>query len=402
MASAEKLPSKRYRGLYRDSAGEKQRVPGTYRRKSDALEAAQEAEVEARRKAAAATGKLSARTKWGEWWSIFNADRTFDSDNGAVEANLVKVHVMPRWGAVPLNKIEQFDVQAWVDQLAREGRAPNYVRNIVRPFRVSINGALSRRILTASPCAGVKLPRVARKPKVFVSTEQAKQLGARLHERYQDALDFLMETGLRPSELAGLHAHRIDLERGWLEVVDTHVRRKGVIREHPKDGDVRSVPLTTKAIAIVKRRLAGRDLAQGCGIPHSNDEVCTSPLVFLNVRDGVLNCDLLGRHMRTAAKSAGLPKKSGYATRRGFATRAIEGGADVFAVKRVMGHADLEELEGYVQETPAARSNMLAALGERAPLAVVEDRGTRGTGRGTEVDNQTLPTVTREDETNAG
>ncbi|MEU3768827.1 hypothetical protein AB0E55_27550 [Amycolatopsis keratiniphila] len=39
----------------------------------------------------------------------------------------------------------------------------------------------------------------------------------------------------------------------------------------------------------------------------------------------------------------------------GYATRAIEGCADVFQVQRNMGHADLDELAGYVQETPEAR-----------------------------------------------
>jgi integrase len=398
MASAERLPSKRWRGLYRDAAGRKCRVPGTFGRKSDAVDAAQEAEVGARRKAAAKGGKLSARTTWGDWWAVFNAERTFNSDNGIVERQIVEGFLMKRWGDVPLNSITRQDVQLWVDGLRRK-YSSNYVRGIYRVLRVSINGALDAGVLTASPTSGVKLPRVPKRAKPYVSTDDSTKMRANLHERYRDAVEFTLETGLRPSELAGLHANRVDLESGWVTVAEVHVRRSSLIRPHPKDDDVRKVPLSAKAIEIVRRRLADRDLTTGCGVRHSDGIRCASPLVFLNVRDGVLNSDLLGRHMRQAAKAAGLPAKSGYGLRRGFATRAIDGGLDVFAVKRLMGHADLEELEGYVQETPAARARLLASLGERPTLAAVEERGTRGTGRGTDSGNHVLPAVTKEGET---
>jgi len=46
---------------------------------------------------------------------------------------------------------------------------------------------------------------------------------------------------------------------------------------------------------------------------------------------------------------------------------------------------------------------MLAALGERPELSTVDgERGPRGTGRGTDSENQALPTVTNGEETDAG
>lgn len=48
--------------------------------------------------------------------------------------------------------------------------------------------------------------------------------------------------------------------------------------------------------------------------------------------------------LRRAMKRAGLDT-GGYGLRRGYATRAVEGGADVMTVKRSMGHADLDELK---------------------------------------------------------
>lgn len=100
--------------------------------------------------------------------------------------------------------------------------------------------------------------------------------------------------------------------------------------------------------------------------------------------------DLLSRYLRRAALELGMSPKSGYASRRSFATRAIEGGADVFLVQQVMGHADLDELAGWlVHETSTARARMLAALGERPGLSVVDDE--RGTDRGSDLGNQPVP-----------
>ena len=293
MASAEKLPSGRWRGLYRDADGKKRRVPGTFPRKSDAKEAAQEAEVKARRTAAAATGTLSARTPWGAWWEIVAADRHFESDAGRTEAQLVRAYVKPRWEDVPLNKIIQRDIQKWVEHLER-GKAPvdmvdpkfsqrplspSYVQRIYSPFRVSITKPIDDGILDASPCAGVRLPKRAKKPKTYMTPEESAELA--LRQDYRDAVDFMHETGLRPGELTGLHSHRIDRKRRVLTVAETYVFRAKKIRGWPKDKDARQVPLTARAwtlivawTAVIFGRAAG---SSTCGPRSARTRWCSSP-----------------------------------------------------------------------------------------------------------------------------
>lgn len=405
MPSTEKLPSGRYRGLYRDADGNKRRVPGTFGRKSDAREAAIDAEASAKRRAAAKSGTLSARTSWSDWWEIFAANLPTDSDHPLEQRRLVEKFIMERWGSVPLNGIKRRDVQDWIDELCREGHSPNYVRSIFGPLQVSVNAAYNKDILDASPVAGVKLPRRPKRAKKYLEPGEPEKLskGGKLISVHVDAAAFILECGIRPGELAGMHADQLDLENGWLVVRNVYVKRRKAIRPRPKNGHVRRVPLSSKAIEIAQRRLDGRDLTKGCGVPHTEGGKCDGELVFRNGRGGVLDPDTLSRRLREAARAHKLPPKNGYAARRGFATRAIEGGADVFAVQRTMGHADLAELSGYVQETPQARARMLAALGEHPALSAVDgDRGTRGTDRGTDRDNQTLPGTTGGGETNTG
>lgn len=402
MASAEKLPSGRWRGRYVDADRQKKTVPGTFGRKSDAMDAAIEAQAKAKRTAAAETGKLSARTEWREWWRIINVDRVHTSDAGSKQQHVVDKYVEPRWGDTPLIGIKRREAQSWIDELCRQGHAPSYVRAIWGPFQRSINIAVEREILDSSPLVGIKLPRKPKRAKTFVAPGEPTKLGAKMAARYVDASDFVLEVGCRPGELAGLHADQLDLVNGWVEIEYAYVQRLKAMRPTPKDLDSRRAPLSAKAIEVVKRQLDGRPLNEGCGVPHTDGSRCTSTLVFRNLRGGVLRPDLLSQRMREAARKLGIPAKSGYALRRGFATRAIDGGADPFQVKRIMGHADLDELAGYVQETPAARAKMLAALGELPPLAAVEDVGPRGTDRGTDSDNQPIPAAPNGDETNTG
>lgn len=416
MASFEKLDSGLYRGIYYVNGQKRRTLKPHYEFARDAKEAAEEAAVLARRQAAAQAGTLSARITWAQWWETFSADRVFDSDTGETEAQIVRIYLLPRWGTIPLNEINAVAVRSWVTDLQR-GKAPrdaderyarrgplsaNYVRRIYAVFSISIRGALDKNILTASPCVGVKLPAPQRRAKTFVATDELGLIAPTMKDYYAEAVEFLLETGLRPGELAGLHSHRIDWKRKVLVVAETYVYRKKQIRGWPKDGDERVIPLSDKALEILRRRLAGRDLNQPCGVEHMHGVKCSHPLVFRGHRGAVMNRDTLNLQLRQAAERTETEAKSGYAFRRGFATRLAEGGLDAFALAEVMGHADINLSAEYVQQTASERGRVLAALGQRPALTAVEDLGRPGTSPGTGQGPQTLPAAPKRRGKNTG
>jgi integrase len=239
-----------------------------------------------------------------------------------------------------------------------------------------MTAAVKKRILSATPCVGIALPVVRKRPKPYMEDDHLDGLGDTLDPRYWAMAEFDRETGLRPGELCGLHANRVDLKTGWVEVVEVYVSRQKVIRPWPKDEDTRRVPLTAKAIEIVQRQLEGRDLTAGCGVPHSDGARCRSALVFLSPKGVPVNPRNYSQRLRIAAENARQPVRSPYTGRRAFATIAADGGLDPFAIGRLMGHAGIEVTADYVQETPAARARFLAAMGEASPLTVVgQDEG---------------------------
>lgn len=397
----EPLRGGKHRGRWRNPDGSKGATrkspdfPGhPYARKSDAKAAAQDAWAKAWRQAPVKAGTLPPTVTWGELWSLMGEHRKFeDTDTGDTEASIARVFLMPKWGGEPLNQIFQADVKEWVKEgelKVRPGMSPAYVHRIYSVFNVSIKWALDKEIITASPCVGIKLPKRSKKAKPYLSpaTATAYRTTGRMREDYADALDFDLETGLRPGEICGLHADRCDLDRGWMLVAETFVPKKGVIRPFPKDHDARMVPLTDTAVEIIRRRLADRNLSAGCGVPHSDGSTCSSPLVFLTLRKRVMHPANIRYHMTASAQRGQLERRSPYSGRRGWATRAAEGGLDAFQIAEILGHSTLTQAQEYVQQTSAARMKLSAALDKYPQLTLIQGLGQPGATPGAKSENQ--------------
>lgn len=384
MATAERLQSGLFRGVYRDAKGKKCHTKAPhYEKKRDAKARANELEVESRRDASHAPGSTSASITWGEWWDrIAVKRREAQSETPLVEHYIVKNHLRPRWGAVPLIDITQADVQGWVDEM-KEGKAPAYAQRIYSVFSVSISVAMKpeNKVLLTSPCAGIVLPKIAKRSKKYMTPEHGVTLRSILSEEYADAVEFDLEVGLRPGELGGLHFSSVDLESGWVDVQNVVIGGRTkmlprLIRPWPKDKDARRIPLTDKAIDIVKRKIKGRDMSKGCGIPHGDGSLCESELVFRTPNGLAIIPSTLERTLNRAFKNAGLAGRSPYSARRGWATRLAGGGVNAFDLTVWGGWADLRQAQEYVQQTPAARAKFRAAMGEQDPLKVITGSGT--------------------------
>lgn len=395
MAWAEQMPSKKWRGGWRDSARKKRYVvqaDGTgFDRKTDAREAAQEQEVKARRSAAAATGAQSSKIRWKDLWELFNnRPRRRDAVSTTVDNQqaVVDLYVMGRWGDTPINKISYGAVQLWIDEeIAIPGRKPSYVQSIYKPFRASMNYAVKKlKILDASPCVGIELPKVRRnRRKAHATLSETEALSARLHARYQRLMDFEHDTGVRPNEACGLHADQIDFKRRRAHIMNVYVQGKDVIRAYPKDDDAREVPLTDRAITAAEASLAGRDLTTGCGVPHADGSKCRSVLVFLSPKGRPVKPKNYYLALWRAGKEAGVPNRGPYTMRRGFSTRAVENEVDPFTLKEILGHENFDQTSEYVQLTESAMQQFVAKMGGRVQLKAVGQHEERGAESGADV-----------------
>lgn len=404
MAWGEIMSSGRWRGRYYDQDGNPQSVidgKRGFKYKKDAVEAAEDEAVKARRRAAIDEGSQSARIPWGQLWELFVDTRAKDTETALTERRLVDLHVYPKWGKVPVNQIKRKKVQAWITNEVVPGKKPSYVHKIYQAFAAPLSWAVDEDILDVSPCTKITLPVVIDEPKPYFDDDYIPSLGEYLSEKTRQVCEFQYETGLRPGELCGLHIHRIDGRRKRIYVADVYVSRLRIIRSSPKNQKIREVPLTTKACEILDRVLAGRDDERGCGLRHSDGKKCPSDVVFRTARDVPLNPLNYYALLSRAAERAGVELKSPYAGRRGTATKAKEAGLDIIDIAALLGH-DPRETPGYVQQTPAFHGRIRAALGDSPQLTVVEGRGARGAHRGAEAAQQESSAVVPEGGENTG
>jgi integrase len=397
MATTEKLPSGRYRGVYYDSAGKKQHTP-VKDRKRDALADAREEEVKAKRVASAAAETLPGHTTWGAWCEVWWPTRDIEKSTDASEAYTRDRELVPQWGEQEMAKIGQREVQAWVTGMTKRKTeagtpfSPGYVARVYGLFRSSMSAAVPG-VLTASPCVRITLPTVGKTSNRHFEPEEVKAFLPRLrYQRHREIVEFMIETGLRPGEMAGLHRHRILRTSGWLIVADAYMSLVKTIKSVPKDEDAREIPLTTRALEILDRWRREVPAREGCGLEHTNGRKCPSDLVLRQMNGAPLSLtsfrDVLGR----ALEKAGLAPGSPYDIRHSFATRLAEAGVDPFEIARLMGHADVKQSMTYVHRTAAARARILAALGDPAAtdLRLVDGVG-RGIERGTSTVSRALP-----------
>jgi integrase/recombinase XerC len=147
-------------------------------------------------------------------------------------------------------------------------------------------------------------------------------------------LELLYGSGLRLSELFALD----------LEAIDRARRQARVVGKGRKE---RIVPITDRALGALDRYLPRRAEAAAAGaVPADRGAV------LLNARGGRLSRRSIqeGVH-RCLDTTAGARGLSAHALRHSFATHLLEGGADLLAVKELLGHVSLSTTQIYTHTT---------------------------------------------------
>lgn len=235
---------------------------------------------------------------------------------------LLRVQVLPTWGAVPLSSVTHADVAAWVSRLVAGGLAPSTVRQAHRVLALVLALAVRDGRLSRNPADGVRLPRPRKADKRFLSHDQVAALAGAAGD-YALVVQVLAYCGLRYGELAALRVGKVDLMRRRLTIAESVTEVGGkVVFSDPKSHQHRSVP--------VPRGLADQLALQVAG--KAPDD-----LVFTSREGHVLRLmNFRRRVFDPAASSVGLDGLTPHELRHTAASLAIASGANVKAVQRLL------------------------------------------------------------------
>jgi integrase len=335
------------------------------------------------------TDPAGARVKLGEWVALWEEQRRVQPTTRAKDRSRLDTWILPRFGTIPLGRIDPGMVRAWVRDMEapdRDGRrrlARSSVQGTYALLAQIMAEAVEVDLIARSPCRGVRFdPEApAARPARALSTAEASRLLEALREGgrhlpsqppstplgavgaatpYTLVLTAL-GTGLRWGELAGLRRANVHLLRRppYLEVVESLHEAGGKLWWGPPktSSSRRRVPLApTVAQALAAHLPANGDPA---------DLVFTTPQ---------------GRPWRRrnwatqrwlpAREAAGLPDLHVHDLRSTTASWLADAGVPEVIVAAFLGHKIGRSVtSGYMQVISGFEERVLAVLEERLGAA---------------------------------
>lgn len=189
----------------------------------------------------------------------------------------------------------------------------------------------------------INLPRIKepqKLPDILSQNEVARIIKATLNLKYRTILILIYGAGLRASEVASLSVKDIDSERSVI-----HIREgKG-----KKDRYVMLSPFMLASLRTYWREC--RLKSSKSSAPNQNREK-NRDFIFIGQSGNALSATSIGAIYKRSKKLAGINKQGGvHALRHAFATHALEAGADLYAIKQLLGHASITSTVRYLRMT---------------------------------------------------
>ena len=284
--------------------------------------------------------------------------------------------------AISVQTIDEFGVRR-----RRDGMAAKTVYTELTIIRQWLNFAVTRRMLNASPVAGTKLVKPKPTPRDYWRQDKLDAIVDTAKGPYKAAYLLMSETGMRVGEVIHLTWDDLTLD-GPAPVA--HIRANEVVAGakpwRPKNGEERAVPLSPRAVAMLRSLPRRRRWV----IDRMNGTAATANLPA--------NDRHILAYLKTVLAKLGL-EGTNHKFRHSFCTIAVLAGVDFFTLRRWVGHVDEEALKIYVHIADEQAQVTMRQLAERrqatgrpakpargrqgiSKVSAKSPRGGRGTGGG--------------------
>ena len=229
-------------------------------------------------------------------------------------------------GSEIIQDLTAHHIRRYLVELHRRNLSSQYQHDLARAIRAFLNYCVRDELLEKSPFDKVQMPRLEKKILEAFSTEEIHRLlKGCTRERDRTLCLFLLDTGLRASELIALNVEDVDIRTGMVTV------RLG------KGQKGRTTYVGARTRKQLRRYFAER------GDPKGRAPAFTSE------RGGKrLTLSELIQIMARLQKSSGVGTCTCHTFRRTFAIQCLRNGMNVYILARLMGHADITILQQYL------------------------------------------------------
>lgn len=229
-----------------------------------------------------------------------------------------------------LSLVDSKIIKHWLMTLKTEGFSPVTVNRKLSALRKFFKWAVSKGGIEKSPTEGIKnVKKPVRLPQ-FVPEEKMDNLldnaplFQEVDEGYRDRLilELFYDTGIRESELINIKCGDVD-------------RKNLNITVHGKGNKTRMIPLSRELLEKLQPLFAGLD---DYLFRTKNGKKMYAKLVYRIVK----------KYLETTES---VTQNSPHILRHSFATALLNNGADINAIKELLGHANLQATQIYTHTT---------------------------------------------------
>jgi integrase/recombinase XerC len=241
------------------------------------------------------------------------------------------------FGKLPLKEINQNIIRSWLAALKEKGIGSKSINRKISSLRSFFKYQLKTDQMNSSPAVNIISPKIGKRLPVFVKESDSKKLMETLSQSTEDwktlnakmLITIFYATGMRLSELINLKEKQVDFSKSQIKVLG-------------KGNKERIIPVSHDILVSIKEyhKLKKRDFEK------------TADTLLITEKGNKIYpkyAYILVNKYLTAAST--LDKKSPHILRHTFATHLMNNGADLNAVKELLGHSSLASTQVYTHNT---------------------------------------------------
>lgn len=257
---------------------------------------------------------------------------SYENDIRAFYAYLHK-----NFGTIALQDINSGMIRSWLASLKESKITSKSINRKISSLRSFFKYHLKRSAIKAMPTANVTAPKIGKRLPVFVKEEETKQLIQALNSSTEDwkslnakmLINLFYATGMRLSELINLKGKQVDRSRSQIRVLG-------------KGNKERIIPVSKELVDLI--RIYEEEKRKEFGTEGET--------LLLTEKGKKLYSKYAWTLVNESLKGAStLEKRSPHVLRHTFATHLMNNGADLGAVKELLGHSSLAATQVYTHTT---------------------------------------------------
>ncbi|MCC6385178.1 MAG: tyrosine-type recombinase/integrase [Bacteroidia bacterium] len=233
-----------------------------------------------------------------------------------------------------INKATHFYIRSWIVSLIDAGIQARSITRKISSLRSFYKFQVREGLLPSNPMQKIIAPKIPGKLPHFVQKEKMQEVFDSHHfdDNYdghleRTVLETLYATGMRRAELAALRDQDIDFSQGVIRVIGKRNKERIIPM-------LSSLATTLRIFLIEKNKRVSNQLV----LIRKNGK----PLGPVGIYS------IVKKHL----SMSGVPgKKSPHVLRHTFATHLLNSGADINAIKEILGHASLAATQVYTHNT---------------------------------------------------